>query len=897
MTIKYLLTVSLLLLFTFRTTAQTNPQLEAQARAAIQAKGLDETEVRKRLLEKGVDIDNVTPEQLPQLQPTIEAVIAEMEAEKTPTVPVDSVSSTVTPDSSLDKTKVKVAATKKNNLVLPPTEIFGHHLFRAKDLAVFSSSDDVKPPDSYVLGSGDELTVSIFGASQFDSKFTINKDGFITPSRMPKIFLRGITLGQARELVRSRFAGFYRFAPEQFAMSLTGSRSITVNIFGEATNPGSYTLPAVNTAFNALVAAGGPTELGTVRSIKIIRAKSTRTLDLYEMINNPGLQFDFSLENNDIVHVPVADRVVSVQGAVRRPFRYELVNNENLVEVLQFAGGLSANAFREVVQVKRFSDDRQVLIDVNLKKLLADKQNFVLLNGDSVFVKTIPNTIENVAVINGKVDQPGSYAVAETPRISDLLRKGGLRPDSRTDLAFLLRENPDSTRKLIQFSPDAVLRNPGGVQDLLLAGKDQVTIYARSRYTDFATFSVVGAIRDSIVDNDYPADSSLTLSRAVLLAGGLRTDANGLAYIIRTNPENLSEKTYLPVDLDIVLNNPGGSKDVVLEPFDIVQALSAQTYNDETYVRVVGAIRTPGTLSYSPTLTLKDALLLSGGMRLEAATNRIDIYRVSMTGNQPTRTLAITAEIDDKLNIKGGASDMVLQPFDEVVVRSVPDFEFQQFVEVNGEVQYPGRYALINDNETLSSIIQRAGGVTAEADDQASSLYRKDGNKGLVVTRLDEALRSPGSVEDHILKSGDMINVPKKQNLVTIKGANTDLSFILKGSLTRNSQINVAYHPGKKASWYVREYAGGFTRDANKKRVYVEQPNGKINRTKNYILFKSYPKVSKGSVVVVPAKIPKDNKSGGEKKKVDWDKKLTQILAVTSVITSAAIAIAAFQKN
>lgn len=900
--IKHLL-LSVLLLTVTLATAQTNPVLEAQAKAAIKAKGLDETEVRKRLAEKGIDIDNVTPEQLPQLQPTIEAVIAAMEAEKkdTDAIPPENEQETTAQQPATSNPEIQQPETPKpetkNPYNLPPTEIYGHQLFRAKDLALFNTTSDVKPPDSYVLGSGDELTISVFGPSQFDSKFTINKEGYISPSQMPKIFLKGVSLGQARELLRSRFSNSYRFAPEQFAVSLTNARSIVVNIFGEATNAGSFTLAATNTAFNALVAAGGPTELGTVRHIKIIRARTTRNLDLYEMINNPGMQFDFSLENNDIIHVPVADRIVSVQGAVRRPFRYELVNAENLTELLQFAGGLSANALREVIQVKRFVDDRQVLIDVNLKKLQADKQNFVLLSGDEVIVRAIPKVIENTASIAGKIDQPGTYSLTETPRISDLLKKGGLRTDSRTDMAFLLRENADSTKKLIQINPDLILRSAGSPEDLLLSPKDRITVYARSRYADFATFSVTGAVRDFITGYPFPPDSALSVTKAITLAGGLRPDANGLAYIIRTNTNNNKEKSYRAVDLNRKVNGRAEADEILLEPFDRLLVLSALTYSDVMDVNVVGAVRAPGKFPFSPTLTLKDALVLAGGMKLEAASNRIDIYRVDISSNQPTRTRAISVEVDPNYNITGGGTDLKIMPFDEIVVRSVPYFEFQQFVELNGEVFYPGRYALVDNNESLSKIIQRAGGLTGEADAWAATLFRKENNKGLVVTRLNEALDQPGGVEDHILKVGDVINVPKKQNLVTIKGANTDLPNILKAPLAGNNQISAAHHPGKRAGWYVREYAGGFSKDANRKRVYVEQPNGKINRTVNFGLFKKYPKVAKGSVVVVPAKPVKSPKTGKkEGKSIDWDKALTQILAVAGTMATVIVAVVALQK-
>lgn len=914
MKLHHFLLLFLLLLTSGITTAQNKQVLEQQARSIIQSKGLDENEVKARLLQRGIDIENVTPEQLVQLQPQIEAVISEMEAEKKAAESTDPAA-----DNSIESTPLTVEivpstttntapaagtpsvsetaaeqASQKNQLSLPPTEIYGHHLFRAKDVAIYRTTSEAKPPDSYILSSGDELTISIFGASQFDSKFTINKEGYIAPSNMPKIFLKGISLGQAKELLRSRFNNFYRFAPEQFAITLSTARTISVSIFGEAYNIGSFTVSAVNNAFNALVAAGGPTELGTVRNIKLIRGRVSKTIDLYQFINNPSTQFEFGLENNDIIHIPIAERIVSIQGAIRRPFKYELTGTENLLQLLDFAGGLTADAYREVIQVSRFADDKQVLIDVNLKALLASQQNFELKNGDAVIVRTIPTAIENTATIEGKINLPGQYALTETPRISDLLKKGELRPESRMDLAFLLRENPNGTRRLIQISPAQLLAQPGSADDLLLAPKDILTIYAQSRYTDSTSISVRGAVREEILTYPFASDSSITLERAINLAGGLRPDATGLGYILRSNPNNIKEKDYLPVDVSAALANPNGTANIVLQPFDEIVTLSAPAYTDVADVNVVGAVRTPGKFQYSPSLTLKDALILAGGMKLEAARNRVDVYRVIITPNQPTRTLAISVEVDNNYNITGGGSDFTIQPFDEIVVRTAPDFELQEFVNLNGEVLYPGRYALTSDNERLSELIQRAGGLSAEADDRAATLFRTENNKGFVVTRLDEAIRAPRSVEDHILKAGDVINIPKHQDLVTIRASNTDLSQILRSRVATGGQINVAWHRGKRAGWYIKEYAGGFSKNAHRKKVKVEQPNGKINRTRNFLLFRHYPKVAKGSIVMVPAK-PVKEKKNREKGTVDWDKKLTQILAVTGVITSAAIAIAAFR--
>jgi protein involved in polysaccharide export with SLBB domain len=904
--------------------AQTREVIEQQARTLIQSKGLDETEVRERLSQRGIEIDQVTPEQLPQLQSTIEEVLRELEAEKaqkngnapsasssgtppkdssvTPTVPQGPKSQSLTVEDAIDiKEKIKEgvsieealseSVTSDKQKQLPPAKIWGQHLFRDKSLTVFRTTNEVKPPDSYILSTGDVITISVFGVSQFDSQFEINKNGYIQPSGMPKMFLKGIELGKAKELLRNRFQSFYRFAPEQFAVSLTTARTITVNIFGETNNYGSFTVSAINTAFNALVAAGGPSDIGSVRNIKVIRGKQTRLLDVYAFMNNPSVQYDFFLEDNDIIYVPIAEKVVKLNGAVRRPFSYELTQSENLIKLLEYAGGLKANAYSEYAQVKRFENNKQVIIDISLKDALNNK-DFILLNGDEITIKTITAPIEEVATIKGAVRQPGTYSLLETPTAGALLKKGVLNRTARTDIAFIQRKNPDGSTQLLQITPSVLMAN--GANDLSLQPLDTIVIYDRPAFTDQNTISVKGAVRAGLKDYPYSLDSSITIQKAILLAGGLKPEANGSGYVIRTNPENVREKTYIPVNIGLALEKPNGADNIVLLPLDEVEVFSTLEYSDEAEVTVLGAVRKTGKFKYSPALALKDVLILSGGLKMEAATNRVDVYRVEFINNEPTRTKAISLEIDQNFEVVNGGGVFKLRPFDEIVVRSVPDFEFQQFVEVNGEVMYPGRYALVYDNETLSSVIKRAGGLSPEGDADACTLFRTEKNKGLVITRLKEALEKPGSNEDHYLKPGDVITVPKMEGLVTIKGQNTDLKQIVKSNINSGNQINAAHYPGHRAGWYVREYAGGFSKDAQRRRVTVEMPNGKISRTKHFLFINVYPKVERGATVYVPVKPPKKEKTDG-KKDVDWDKKLTQILAFMSMVTSSIIAYSALK--
>jgi protein involved in polysaccharide export with SLBB domain len=464
-------------------------------------------------------------------------------------------------------------------------------------------------------------------------------------------------------------------------------------------------------------------------------------------------------------------------------------------------------------------------------------------------------------------------------------------------VAFLLRTNANQSKRLIQLDLGALLNAPRSAADPTLAPADRITVLVASTYTDQSTISVSGAVRDSLIGYAYPQDSSLTLRRAILLAGGLRPEASGKGLILRVSPSNNKEKQYIEVDLAAAFDRPLSAANASLKPFDRLVVLSRPDFSDEAVISVSGAVRKAGKFPYGRGMSLRDALLLAGGLKLEAARNRVDIFRIQIRENEPTRTVVATLSLDSTFNITGSTPNAyAILPFDEIEVRSVPEFEFQRYVQIEGEVRYPGRYALINDNETLADVIERAGGLSTEAFSEGGSLFRTEGQKGYVVTQFAEALRNRKSPHNHILKNKDQIFVPKREDLVSISTANTNAEFAFSNGLLRASQINVAHHGGKKAGWYIREYAAGFDKKAKRSRVTVEHPNGKISGTRNFGLFKVYPKVSKGSTIKVaakPEKIKKDK--NGNKKSIDWDKALTQILAVAGTMATIILATAALK--
>ncbi len=877
---------------------------EEQARQELDKRGLDENDFNARLQEKGIELysldpTSLSPFEIERIQGIVNETLAEMEAEKDFDIdtPVgeeieEEVEEEV--DEQLEKAAnnglaEEIAEEEVADIIekeLP--EIYGHQIFRDQQQEPLLDASNMTPPDSYILGVGDELVISIWGTSVLQNvKYEIDEDGYIRPSQMRPIFLKGIPYKKAKELIQSGFRQRYRFLPEQFDVSLDFSRTINVNIIGDVIEPGTYNLPALNTAINALAAAGGPNNIGSLRKIQITRSgEEPRFLDLYEFLQNPLKQDEYFLQNNDYIYVPIAEKIVEINGAVKRPFKYELLEEENLIELIDYAGGLVDSAYQSNIKVARFVEDERQIIDVNLKKLYETNSDFPLLKGDRIRIRTIPKPFENFVTIEGEVLIAGKFQLTKNMRINDLVERAVLRKQAKTDRVFLKRFEVDSTVQYFSLNLDSIINYPTTEINMNLQPRDELMIYSKSLYADKGTITIRGAVRTPM-ELPFDINQDLSLEEAIMIAGGLDPEAYSIGYLKRKNPSNKEQLEWKRFDVKDAMSNPASENNFSLMPYDTIEILANPTFTDQYQVRVAGAVRNTGDFQFDETLTLKDVLTLAGGLKLEAASNQIEIFRLVIRENQPTQTIVATVEVDDDLNVPIGG-EFPLAPFDLIVVRSVPDFEMFQTVNIDGEVQYPGTYALLDKNERLLSVIERAGGLTEEAFPPGATLYRRLDSIGYVVMELDEVIQDKDSRYNFILKEGDAIAVPKKEDLVTIQGE-IRARELYPDKYLSNGRINTAFHSGKRASFYINRYAAGVGENGKRGLVTVEHPNGRIVKTLDLIAFRISPKVQKGSIINVGRKPPKDldrEQRELEREPVDWGRVLADSIGQAGSIIS-----------
>lgn len=897
--------VSLVVFLLFAIVVLFAQSMEQQALLELDKLGLDDEQVREKLLERGIDVDNINiqdPNAVFELEKNLQEVIAEIEAERANANDTEgtgtenesifegdelnqqegSKQEDFDPQSAKADVAEQLADLKK--LDLPTAKVYGQEIFRNQSIQVYTQSQDVKPPQTYILGVGDIIGVSIWGYSEEDVTFEINQDGYIKPRSIPRIYLKGLQLKDAKELLERRFSNYYRFDANQFEVTLNYGRTVNVNIVGEVFNYGTYNLPAINSPFNALVAAGGPNDIGSVRNIQLIKLGGKKVnLDVYEYLQNPSYTTDFNLEEGDVIYVPIAEKHVSIAGAVIRPYKYELKESEDLVELLEFCGGLKVNASFKNIQLKRIDNGVEKIIDLDLNQLLEDNENYGLQNGDEIMVREISESFKNFVSIDGAVEFPGDYEVGKNTKLSEVLAKANLLDDAWTDVLYVQRMNTDEvTSQYLRLRLSDILENPNSPDNIILRQKDKIQVYRQSRFVDNENFSITGAVRAG-GEMAYDFSEELRLEDAIIMAGGLQKYATDFAYLQRKDPNDVERVIYQRLAVDEALFNPSGPENIVIQPGDKIVVYDQNSFVDQKTVSITGAVRNPGEFSYDPSLTIQDLITLSGGLTFSASDQRVDVFRLSLGKGKRTETLVATISLDENNQASNGP--FKLQAFDQVVVREAPEFETIKTINIAGEVKYPGVYALLDDNEKISSVIERAGGVTEEAFLDGGLLFRSVNDKGYVAVNMKTAMANMNSSQNIILMAGDKLMIPKREELVTIQGA-TKASEMYVNEIIEQGSISVPFEGGKSAKYYIDKYAGGLADNGDKMNVTVTYPNGTIQKTKRFLFFMRYPKVNKGSVIYVGIKPQKEVKAEIEKEPINWGAFARDTLAaVTSVVT------------
>ena len=736
---KKFLTVVMCMLISLSALAQSANML-AMARSELSKRGLNETEVRARLMEEGIDVDNIPPSEYSNYQARVMEVINRMQAEKSaataaatsaaPSAPAQvaqtgsgeqiiaaAAAQAETPNEFPQTTLGEAAAEEALEEALEQNhvsttagdDIYGHALFTGTSMDVFRTTDGAQAPDTYILGEGDEVHISIFGSSQTEIHQRIGVDGSIQPAGSSKIFLKGMTLAQGRQAITTKLAQHYSFRRDQIAVTITTARTVMVNIYGEVGVQGGFTISALNNAFNALAAAGGPTAMGSIRNIQRSRGGKTDILDLYKFMTGSGGKVTFDIQNNDVLFVPVVSKIVRIDGAVRRPMRYEMVDGETLKDLIEYAGGLRDDAYPNFVQIERRENGELKYLEYDLAKIVSGEVKAELASGDIIRVKASDRPMENYVSINGDVYYGGNYDFEKNSSLLALIEKAEPRYTAMKDYVFVERTNDDKTVEVLTVPFPGENGNP----DFQLKERDAVRVLQMAQFQDMGSITVRGDVR-SPYTRTFGLNDSMTLRQAIEYADGARyTARKDYVFVERTRPDQTVEVLTVPF--------PGeGVPEFQLQARDVITVLALSTFRDTDNITVSGQVRNPFTKTFSlnDRMTVSQAIEYADGLRPTVYPVAY-IFRKDVTN--PTKREYIAVNIETE-------GDTLLQPGDELRVYDNTTYTNIGELRVSGAVKNTVNITF-DQSVTVHDLLTMAGGFTVGAAYDKVQVFRMNISK------------------------------------------------------------------------------------------------------------------------------------------------------------------------
>ena len=620
--------------------------------------------------------------------------------------------------------------------------VFGREIFSNKNLS-FEPNLNVPTPKGYVLSAGDELLINVWGDSELNLKLKVSPEGTILIPNLGPVSVSGLTIETAENRIRqelgrimSTLSGDTDGANTFVSVSLSQIRSIKVNIVGEVVAPGTYTLPSFATLFNALYAAGGVNEIGSLRGIKVYRnSKEVAKLDVYDYLLNGKYNTNIRLEENDMVIVSPYDQLAVVQGKVKRNRIFELKKGETLSQLLNMAGGFTGDAYRKDVRIKRKASSRYQIATVTEDKY----PTFAMMDGDSLLVDSVIPFYENRLTVTGAVWRPGEYelngAVHTVRQLVD--QAAGLKGDEFAGRAQITRLNPDFTTTVIAVDIRGILN--GTAPDMELKPEDQLSIPSLFDLREPYTIKVSGAV--NYIDTVLPYRNNLTIEDAIMMAGGLKESAATVNVEVarRIKDTKTYENTNRTAEVfNFALNDnlglistDGKKSDTVftLEPFDEVYVRFSPGYQEQQVVKIGGEITFAGDYVLAEKNSrLSDIIAKAGGITPDAYVKGASLKRqltedemrrletlLQLSANKQSRdSVALSLEnikdysvgidLEKALANPGSAHDVVLRDGDELYIP-----QFQSTVKISGAVTYPNSVTYTN-GMSVKSCLSQAGG-------------------------------------------------------------------------------------------------------------------------------------------------------------------------------------------
>ena len=750
-----------------------------------------------------------------------------------------------------------------------PPQRFGTDIFQdgLRDLRNIPMDLPVGP--DYVVGPGDSLSIDLWGGVSAKLVRIVDRQGRVTLPEAGPVLVSGRSLGEVQQSVQRAIGTQYRDTSAD--VSVSRLRTVRVYVVGEVEEPGAYDISSLSTALNALVAAGGATPRGSLRSLKHMRGRQElEEIDAYDLLLHGVTPDAKRLENGDTLLVPSAGAQVTVTGMVRRPAIYELHGEKTVADALELAGGILPAAALRHVEVQRLEahEKRTMLsLDLSLENSTPSQlASFRIQDGDEIHIFPIAPYNQDTIYLQGHVLRPGRYSYRDGMKLTDLVASyKEILPEPAPHYAEIIRLNPPDFRpSVVSFDLAAAMKDP--ITAPQLQPLDTVRVFSRYDFEAAPAIRVSGEVRQP---GRYGIPGQMHLRDALYLAGGLTPEAvQGSAQVFRTQADGTLK--VLSVDLkEAIAGNP--AENILLSPRDRLLIHKSAASADPATVYINGEVAKPGRYPLVANMRVSDLVRSAGGLLRSANPDSGDLTHYAISDSSGERVQAGHQDLSLAAALGGAENQNV--PLHDGDVLTVPQQagwnDIGAVVTLRGEVRKPGVYG-IRSGERLSSLLQRAGGLLSTAYPRAAVFEREEvrelqqKSRQEMIQRLEqestvvktgasttgteeaalqqaamqqrqrvlEALRKApvsgrlvihlrpdrtgfaGSPDDIELRASDSLMIPKQPGAVLVVGQVYNANAL-------------TYTPGRNASWYLSR-AGGATQLANKSAIFIVRSDGSV---------------------------------------------------------------------
>ncbi|MCR9849285.1 SLBB domain-containing protein [Vibrio antiquarius] len=771
---------------------------------------------------------------------------------------------------------------------------FGLDLF-AGSPSTFAPISDVPVPANYTVGAGDEIIVQLFGKDNETHRLRVNRAGTINFPSLGPVNVAGMHFSDVRDSLTQRVKE--QMIGVRSDISLGELRTMQVFVMGDAYKPGAYTVSALTTISQAIYYSGGFGESGALRDIQLKRdGKIIRKLDMYDLLLKGDASNDVRLLPDDVVLIGSVNDTVSIEGEINRPAIYEVKQGETYQQLIQMAGGFTANAHAEQLEIKRYASHgtREALtLDFNKTQ---DRQSKVK-NGDAIKILKKSEELTRYVQIEGDVRHPGYVEWRNGLRVADLFKSVDSAFNSTADVnyAVVVREiNPQRDIEVFQLSLANAILSPGSRDNLQLQSRDRILVFNRFNNEDLDTLATQESVSKAKTLEQAQEQAELEQQKEQeVMSSSVAVSHSADGMVINQNTTELAKpakiifrgKEITEEDFEKLKQN---TRRTLLAPVLLQLQQQSRLGLAPQIAEVFGEVKHPGRYPITPRMTVSTLIEAAGGLTYNAFTINAELARTAIN-SADERAYIDVERIDLRKALQGSASeDAIIVGRDRLNILEKPNVKLQSTVTLQGEVRFPGTYT-VRQGETLSELLDRAGGLTEFAHPQgaiftrealrlqeqkllnqyaadmrketAKKTFRADSNIGSVISDpektlafVEEASRSKAlgrmvvqlnrilkgeRSADFMLEDGDFLFVPTFRNTVSIMGeVQVPITYLLDDKLDVDDYLNKA---------------GGAKKQADEDRIFVVRADGSVYKpSSGYWFGNNKEGLKAGDTIVVP---------------------------------------------